>query len=188
MIFASNNAGKLKEIKMILKNYDIKSLKEAGINVEVEEDQDSFVGNATKKAKEIFEIAKEPVIADDSGICIETLNNEPGVKTARFLGPDATARDRNKNILKRMQGAENRVVRFICNLVYYDGKNTIVGEGVLKGNIAQECRGDNGFGFDEIFELEDGRTLAEMSQEEKNELSARYLATLDLREKLKKIN
>lgn len=187
MIFASNNSGKLSNIREIFNMYEIKSLKEAGIEVEVVEDQDSFYGNALKKAKEIYEIAKEPVISDDSGICITALNNEPGVFTARFLGENTTERERNEEILRRMQDKENREVSFICNLVYYDGKSIIVGEGILKGNIAFECRGENGFGFDEIFELENGKTLAELTDEEKNNCSARYLASLDLREKLKNI-
>lgn len=185
MIFASNNIGKLREIRTILEEFQIQSLKEAGINYEVEEDQDSFYGNALKKAKEIYEISKIPTIADDSGICIETLNDWPGVYTARFLGEKTTQKQRNEAILNRLLECNNRIARVICYLVYYDGLETIVGKGELVGKIAQEERGSNGFGFDSIFELENGKTLAELSTEEKNVMSARYLAALDLKEKLK---
>lgn len=107
MIFASNNKGKLKEIREILKSYEIKSLKEASIDVDVEEDQDSFYGNALKKAKEIYEIAKVPVIADDSGLCIDVLNGWPGVMTHRFLGENAGDDDRNTAILDKMMQYKN---------------------------------------------------------------------------------
>ena len=83
---------------------------------------------------------------------------------------------------------DDRKAHIVCNLVYYDGKNIVLGEGILRGKISDSRRGENGFGFDEIFQLESGRTLAELSLEEKNLVSARYLATLDLKEKLKELN
>lgn len=186
MILATNNKGKLREIRSILSNYKIFSLEEKGIHVDVVEDQDSFLGNAKKKAMEIYEISKEPTIADDSGICIDCLNGFPGVMTHRFLGEDATPRMRNEYLLKEVNKHHNRSAQVICNLVYYDGKNTLVGEGVLNGKISLECRGPYGFGFDEIFEIQDGRTLAELSLDEKNEISARSLAIRDLKKKMDK--
>ena len=185
MIFASNNIGKLREIRTILEEFQIQSLKEAGITHEVEEDQDSFYGNAFKKAQEIYEISKIPTIADDSGICIDALGSWPGVYTARFLGETATQIERNEEILKRLLECSDRTARVICYLVYYDGIEIAVGKGELIGKIALEERGYNGFGFDNIFELENGKTLAELSTKEKNQMSARYLAALDLKEKLK---
>lgn len=186
MIFASNNKGKLREIREIFDEYGVKSLNEAGIDIDVEEDQDSFYGNALKKAKEIYAIAKEPVIADDSGICVNIFNGWPGVLTHRFLGEDSTPRERNLAILDKIKECEDRSASVVCNLVYYDGKDIVVGEGIINGLIADDCRGDNGFGFDEIFELEDGRTMAELTIEEKNTISARYLAAVDLKNKLNK--
>lgn len=186
MIFASNNKGKLREIKEIFAEYEVKSLKEAGIDIEVDENQDSFYGNALKKAKEIYEIAKEPVIADDSGICINVFNGWPGVLTHRFLGEDSTPRERNLAMLDKLKDSDDRSAAVVCDLVYYDGKDIIVGEGIINGTIAQECRGENGFGFDEIFELSNSSTMAELSIEEKNKISARSLAAIDLKEKLKK--
>lgn len=95
MILATNNKGKLKEIREILTEYKIKSLKEVGISVDVVEDQASFQGNALKKAKEIYELAKEAVIADDSGLCITAFDGWPGVMTHRFMGEEATDEERN---------------------------------------------------------------------------------------------
>ena len=99
MILATNNMGKLKEIREILKEYEISSLKDKDIDIDVIEDQDTFVGNAKKKALEIYDITHEEVLADDSGLCIETLNGFPGVMTHRFLGENATDEERNQYLI-----------------------------------------------------------------------------------------
>ena len=187
MILATNNKGKLEEIKSILDEYEIYSLKDKNIDVEVEEDKDTFVGNAEKKAMEIYKISGEATIADDSGLCIDSLDGYPGVMTHRFLGDDATDKMRNEYLINEVNKHDDRSAQVKCYLVYYDGKNKIVGEGILNGFISKECRGTNGFGFDEIFELPNGLTLAELSFEEKNKVSARSLAIKDLKEKLKTI-
>lgn len=187
MIFASNNKGKIKEIKSILVNETITSLNEENINIEVIEDQDSFYGNAFKKAKEIFEISKKATIADDSGLCISELENWPGVMTHRFLGENKTDDEINQAILEKCRSLSNKKACVICDLVYYDGIHTLVGEGILNGQIVNEPRGKNGFGFDPIFELENGKTLAELTPEEKNQYSARALAAKKLQKKLPKI-
>lgn len=187
MIAATNNLGKLKEIREILKEYKIYSLREMGINVDVDEDGKTFLENAKKKAIEIYKIAQsnEGVIADDSGLCIKVLNGFPGVETHRFLGEDATDKMRNEYLINQVNKYNDRSAQFICNLVYYDGTNITVGEGILEGFISRKCRGENGFGFDQIFELPNGLTLAELSSEEKNSISARSLALKDLKRKLK---
>lgn len=184
MIFASNNKGKLKEIKQIFNEEEIISLKEAGLDIDVIEDADSFYGNALKKTTEIFNHTNIPTIADDSGLCIDVFEGWPGVLTHRFAGDEATDQDRNEAIINKLNGVQNRSAKVICNLIFYDGQDTIVGEGVLEGSITTTPRGENGFGFDPIFELPDGKTLAELSASEKNACSARYLAALDLKEKL----
>ena len=184
MILATNNNGKLEEVKKILKDYTIHSLKDKNINIDVVEDKDSFLGNAMKKAKEIYEISHEETIADDSGLCINFLDGFPGVMTHRFLGDDATDRMRNEYLINEVNKYEDRSAQVVCNLVYYDGEKEIVGEGVLNGFISTECRGNNGFGFDEIFELPNGLTLAELSFEEKNRISARSIAINALKKKL----
>lgn len=186
MVLATNNPGKLKEIKEILKDYEIYSLKEKGLAIDVLEDADTFYGNALKKAQTIYNLVKEPVIADDSGLCITALDDFPGVLTHRFLGEDATNDARNSALIEMLSDPMlNREAEVVCDLVYYDGNNTLVGEGILKGKIASFPRGENGFGFDAIFELENGKTLAELTSEEKNALSARYLACVDLLQQLK---
>ncbi len=183
MIFASNNKGKIREIKSIFQDEEIISLKEANVDIDVVEDADSFYGNALKKAKEIFELTNTAVIADDSGICIDAFDGWPGVLTHRFAGEEATEEERNIIMLDKVNTQDNKNAKVICNLVYYDGTDIVVGEGILKGTIVSP-RGTNGFGFDPIFELESGKTLAELTSEEKNITSARYLAALDLHKKL----
>ncbi len=186
MIAATNNKGKLKEIREILSNEKIDSLKEKNIAIDVEENEDTFLGNALKKAKEIYEIAHEEVIADDSGLCIQALNDFPGVLTHRFLGEDATDEMRNTYLIEKVNAYPNRHAKVVCVIVYYNGKETVIGNGELHGVISKNRRGANGFGFDEIFELPNGKTLAELTPDEKNEVSARALALQDLKRKLVK--
>lgn len=184
MILATNNMGKLKEIREILKEYEISSLKDKNIDIDVIEDQDTFVGNAKKKALEIYDITHEEVLADDSGLCIEALNGFPGVMTHRFLGENATDEERNQYLIDEVNKHENCNASVVCSLVYYDGVDFTIGTGEIKGIIAKEMRGTNGFGFDPIFELSNGLTLAETSSEEKNAISARAMAARDLQKKL----
>ena len=177
IIIASNNKGKIKEAQEILKDYKIIAMKEAGINIDVEEDKDTFEGNAIKKAKTISKIAQgKPCIADDSGIEIEYLNGFPGVHTKRWL--DGTDRERNEAILEKLKGVskENRKVKFVTAIAISNGKKSDVVVENIDGYISENIRGENGFGFDEIFELENGKTLAELSNAEKNEISARRKA------------
>lgn len=182
ILVASANEGKIREIKEILRNNEIITLNDIKNTVEVIEDGYTFEENAKKKAKEIYNIALVPCIADDSGICIKKYNGWPGVKTARFLGEEKSgnkySKERNEFILNKMKGLEKeeRKVDYITVIVYYDGKQFKIGKGILSGFIAKEARGNNGFGFDEIFELEDGRTLAELNNEEKNKISSRKKA------------
>lgn len=183
MIFASNNKGKLREIKDIFYEYDVKSLKDVNLDVDVIEDKDTFYLNAQKKAKEIYSYIKEPVIADDSGLCINAFDGWPGVLTHRFLGENKSDLDRNNAILDKMKNIVNREAKVVCCLVYYDGIKELVGVGEIDGVISDSIRGDNGFGFDSIFEL-NGKTLAELSSDEKNMLSARKKAAEDLKNKL----
>lgn len=184
MIVATNNKGKLEEIKKIFSDYDIYSLKDKGINIDVVEDGNTFLDNAIKKAKEIYNITKEEVISDDSGLCINVLDGFPGVNTHRFLGDNASDLDRNKYLVNEMNKYNDRSCKFICVVVYYNGGDFIVGEGVINGAISKEIRGNNGFGFDSIFELDNGMTLAEISSEKKNKISARNIALNDLKKKM----
>ena len=157
MIFASNNKGKLREIKDIFVDYEIKGLKESNIDIDVLEDGTTFYENASKKAHEIYEITKCPVIADDSGLCLDAFDGWPGVLTHRFLGDDKSDHDRNLAIIDKLKDVDNRTAYVVCNLVYYDGEKELVGVGKLEGTITNEERGDNGFGFDSIFLLNNGK-------------------------------
>lgn len=188
IIVATNNKGKLKEIREILTDYELLSLEEVGINVKVEEDENTFRGNSLKKANEIFKVANIPCIADDSGLCIDIFDGWPGVETARFLGDKASQEDRNKYILEKMKdkSGEERNAKVVCDIAYVDNENTIVVEGIIEGKISKEERGSNGFGFDSIFELKDGRTLAELSEKEKNDISSRRIALEKLKKQLHK--
>lgn len=185
IIIASGNKGKIKEAQEILKEFKVISIKELGIDIEVEEDKETFEGNAIKKAETIAkELNGKMCITDDSGIEIEYLDGFPGVRTKRWhQGSD---RERNLAILEKMQGVEksNRKINFVTAIALADGKKTICKKGVISGYVAESIRGDNGFGFDEIFELENGKTLAELSNEEKNEISARRIALEEIRKEL----
>ena len=185
ILIASNNKGKLKELQSILTSFTLKTLEDKNIHIEVEENQQTYEGNSLKKAKEIYNISKMPTIADDSGLNIESLNNFPGVETHRFAGLHSTDEDRNNILLKKLENKDNRRASFTSVITYYDGKNTILGIGKLEGIIAKYPRGKNGFGFDSIFEY-NGKTLAELTQEEKNKISARKLAIINLENNLKK--
>ena len=185
IVMASGNSGKIKEAQEILKEYKIIPMKELGINIDVEEDKETFIENATKKAETIAkELNDKMCLADDSGIEIEYLDGFPGVHTKRWL--NGTDRERNLAILDKLQRVpkDKRKIKFITAIALSDGNETISVEARIDGYVAETPRGENGFGFDEIFELEDGRTLAELSNEEKNEISARRKALEKLREKL----
>ena len=187
IILATNNKEKVKEIKKILKNENIKTLRELNLNLQIEEDGKTFEENAIKKAREIYKLTKTSCIADDSGICIKELNGFPGVRTARFLGENISQKERNEYILKKLKGLpkERRKVDFITCIAYIkqNGEEKIY-KGILRGYIAKYAKGNNGFGFDEIFEIEDGRTLAELTQEEKNNISSRKIALTKLKKDL----
>ena len=189
IILATNNKGKIKELEEILKEYKLLSLKEANIDIEVDEDRDTFEGNALKKAGEICKVTNKICIADDSGLCIDILNGFPGVYTARFLGEDATQDEGNSYLVEKLKdkSREERKAKVITciALVKPNGeKKTYIGE--LNGYIAENKRGNNGFGIDEIFELENGKTLAELDKEEKNKISSRSLALKKLKEDMNK--
>lgn len=185
IVMASGNSGKIKEAQEILREYKIIPMKELGIDIDIEEDKETFVGNAIKKAETIAkELNDKMCLADDSGIEIEYLNGFPGVHTKRWL--NGTDRERNLAILDKLQGVpkDKRKVKFITAIALSDGNETISVEASIDGYVAETPRGENGFGFDEIFELEDGKTLAELTDAEKNEISARKKALEKLREKL----
>lgn len=192
LIVASNNQHKISEIKKILEKLDMNvvSLKDAGIDIEVEEDGKTFEENAYKKAKEVFDIVKDGyVLADDTGLMVDAINGAPGVYSARFSGEGATYEKNNAKLLDLLKNVQDkdRGAKFVCVMVLIMGDSRIVKvRGEIEGRILREPRGKNGFGYDPLFYVEKfGKTFAEMSDEEKNSVSHRGRALEKLREALK---
>lgn len=192
IIFATGNAGKMKEVREILKdlNVEVLSMKEAGIQADVEENGKTFQDNAVIKAREIMKISGEVVLADDSGLEIDYLNKEPGIYSARYMGEDTSYRIKNANLIERLQGVpdEKRTARFVCAIAaaFPDGSVETT-EGTIEGRIGYEEKGENGFGYDPIFYVpEFGCTTAELTGEQKNQVSHRGKALEAMKEILRK--
>lgn len=184
LIIASNNKHKIYEIKKMLGDRfeEILSLREAGIDHETVEDGKTFMENARKKAREIAEISGCASLADDSGITAHALGDEPGVFSARFAGVHGDDAANNALLLDRLQDKADKGAHYTCAMVlaYPDGR-LVEAEGYMYGTITPDARGERGFGYDPIF-IPDGesRTVAEMSDEEKNAISHRGLALAEL--------
>ena len=197
IIFATGNAGKMKEIREIMEDLQIPvlSMKEAGLEAEIVEDGTTFEENAVIKAKAIAGLSKcrnedVVVLADDSGLEIDYLNKEPGVYSARYMGEDTSYRIKNQNLIERLEGVpdEQRTARFVCAIaaVLPDGR-VVTTRGVIEGKNGYEERGNNGFGYDPIFYLPDmSRSTAELTPEEKNAVSHRGNALRLMKEELQK--
>lgn len=186
LIIASNNQHKIYEIKKMLGSRfsEILSLKDAGINHETVEDGETFLENAFKKAREIAEISHSAALADDSGICVHALGGAPGVYSARFSGGDDE--DNNKLLLEKLRDKSDKTAHYTCAmaLVYPDGRE-ISAEGYLYGEITENPRGSAGFGYDPLFvPTGEKRTVAEMTDDEKNQISHRANALKALLEKI----
>ncbi len=192
IIFATGNKNKIKEIQMILADLNIEliTMKDAGIKIDVEENGSTYEENALIKARAVAEHADCIVMADDSGLEVEYLNNEPGIYSARYLGEDTSYSIKNANLIQRLDGVEDekRIARFVCAIaaVFPDGKE-ITTRGIIEGRIGYEEKGSNGFGYDPIFYVPCfGKTTAELSEEEKNQVSHRGNALALMKEELKK--
>lgn len=190
IILASNNKDKVKEVKEILKGYDIISMKEAGIDVDIEEIGTTFEENALIKARAIMKLTGQITMADDSGLEIDYLNKAPGVYSARFMGHDTSYDIKNKALIQKLEGVKgsDRSGRFVCAIAvcFPDGRE-IVKRGTMEGLIAEEIKGDNGFGYDPIVYLpEYGKTSGELAPEEKNKISHRGKALALIKEELDK--
>lgn len=192
IIFATGNENKLREIRQITENMGIEivSMKDAGYYTEVEETGTTFEENAYLKASAIAKKCNLPTLADDSGLEIDYLNKEPGIYSSRFMGEDTPYSVKNAELLRRMEGVpdEKRTARFVCAicLVRPDGSSETV-RATMEGRVAYKIAGENGFGYDPIFFLpERGCTSAELSPEEKNEISHRGKALRMMRDILEK--
>ena len=192
IIFATGNAGKMKEIRMIMAdlNIEVQSMKEADIQAEIVEDGETFEENAKIKAQAIAQelrarVERAIVLADDSGLEIDYLNKEPGVYSARYMGEDTSYSVKNASLIQRLEGVpdEERTARFVCVIaaVFPDG-SVFETRATIEGRIGYEERGENGFGYDPIFYLpEYGMYSAELAPEEKNRISHRGKALEEMK-------
>ncbi len=192
IVVASNNAHKIKEIKQIMADtdYEIVSMKDMGIDIEIEENGTSFYENALIKAKAIKDKCNEIVMADDSGLVVDYLNGEPGIYSARYMGENTSYDIKNSAIIKLLENAKDdeRNARFVASIVcvFPNGK-VIDSQATMEGVIAKEIKGNQGFGYDPILYIpEKKKTSAELSDEEKNQISHRGKALKLIKEKLLK--
>jgi XTP/dITP diphosphohydrolase len=188
LIFATGNENKMKEIRMILADcgYEILSMKEAGIDVDIVEDGKTFEENAIIKATAISKLAGCLVLADDSGLEVDAMDKAPGIYSARWEGEDTPYSIKNQKIIDNLKDVpdEKRTARFVCAIAaaFPDG-HVVTRRGTIEGRIAYEPAGENGFGYDPIFYVpEFGKTTAELSPEEKNKVSHRGKALEMIRE------
>ena len=180
VIIASNNEHKIGEIKKILAKFSLEvlSLKEAGIDIDVEENGNTFMENAYIKANEIFKISKgNMVLADDSGLQVDALGGAPGIYSARFAGEHGDDKKNREKLLELMKGKtyDESTAHFVCAIVLIVDENTHIDvQGEVYGNIIEEERGTNGFGYDSLFYISEyDKTFAEMGGDIKNTISHR---------------
>ena len=192
IIFATGNEGKMKEVRMILGDMGLPvlSMKEAGIYADIEENGKTFQENAVIKAMTVHNLSKDDlVLADDSGLEIDFLDGAPGVYSARYLGENTSYDIKNTAILDQLKDVpqEKRTARFVCAIAaVLPGREVLTTNGAMEGIIGYEIAGGNGFGYDPIFFLPQyGCTSAQISPEQKNELSHRGKALRLMKERLK---
>ena len=182
LLIATHNSGKLRELAEILGDapFQLVSLSDVGIDTDVEETGLTFEANATLKAETYRDLSGLPTLADDSGLEVDALGGEPGVRSARYAGENATDADRIALLLRNLADtpADERTARFRCVIaIAAPGKRTRLFDGACEGLIVDDPRGDNGFGYDPVFlVVDEGLTMAELSSENKNALSHRAIA------------
>lgn len=179
LIFATNNQHKVDEIRSVIGNrFTVITLKEAGIDIDIPEPHDSLHENASEKSNTIFRITHQNCFSEDTGLEVEALNGEPGVKSARYAGEDKDFNANIQKLLQKLDGSTNREAQFrtVISLILNEKEHLF--EGICKGTIIHEKRGSSGFGYDPVFIPEGSeKTFAEMSLEEKNVFSHRRKAT-----------
>jgi XTP/dITP diphosphohydrolase len=188
IVLATNNPNKVREVKEILNGLGIEilTLKDLGIEIEIEEDQDTFAGNARKKAHTIFNLTKLPTIADDSGLMVDQLNGAPGVYSSRYAGEEHNYEKNNQKLLQELRDKPKpHRAKFICVINFKSETDDQLFVGEVEGEIVDSPRGTNGFGYDPLFKP-DGFdvTYAELPSEIKNKISHRYKALLKFRDYL----
>lgn len=192
IIFATGNKGKVKEIQEILKdlNYEVLTMKEAGIEIAIEENGKTYEENALIKARSVAQHTDAIVMADDSGLEVDAMDKSPGVLSARFMGEDTSYRIKNAEIIRRLEGKEGdeRSARFVCAIAaVFPDKSEVTTRATIEGLIGYEEQGENGFGYDPIFYVPGlEKTTAQLSPEEKNQVSHRGKALRLMKEELMK--
>jgi XTP/dITP diphosphohydrolase len=178
IVFASSNKGKISEIQSMLStDFEVLSSSDIGYTSEIEENGKSFEENAEIKAFTLFEASGIPCFADDSGLEVEALKKKPGIHSARYAGEPGDAKKNNALLLKNLEGCTNRKARFVTVICLKTADKTLFFEGEIKGEITQALRGENGFGYDALFQPEgSSKTFAEMTKDEKNAISHRKRA------------
>ena len=187
LVFASNNKGKIKEIKEILKDkYEVVSMGEMGFDEDIVEDGNSFYENALIKARTVSKALNCDALADDSGLCVDALNGAPGIYSARYSGEHGDDKLNRDLLLKNLENQTNRKAKFVSSIVLVRQDGSIVeGLGETYGTIGYEEQGNNGFGYDCIFISDDlGVSFGLASDEDKNNVSHRYRGLVDLLTKL----
>ncbi len=193
LVFATGNRNKTIEFAQILdqKRYEVVSMKDAGIEAEIEETGSSFEENAMIKARAVAALTDAVVVADDSGLVIDALGGEPGIYSSRYLGEDTPYDIKNQKLLERMADVpqEKRTACFVCAMaaVLPDGREFST-TGVMEGYIGYEAAGENGFGYDPIFYVEEyGTSTAVISPEQKNAISHRGKALREIKRILEEL-
>ena len=190
LVVASGNKGKINEIKSILGDvFEVVSMQELGFNEDIEETGSTFFENALIKAKTVCKALNMPALADDSGLMVDALDGAPGIYSARYSGEHGNDKSNRDLLIKNLENASNRKAKFASSVVlYYPNDNYIDGYGETLGEILYEEKGENGFGYDCIFLSDDLKiSFGEASFEDKNKVSHRYRALLNLSNKLKNL-
>ncbi|HEX8279593.1 MAG TPA: RdgB/HAM1 family non-canonical purine NTP pyrophosphatase [Segetibacter sp.] len=179
IIFATNNSNKVEEIKSVIGNlFEVVSLKDAGIRIDIPEPHATLEENATEKSRTIYNITGENCFSEDTGLEVQALNGEPGVKSARYAGEGKSADENIRKLLKNLSGKQNRKARFrtVISLILQGDEYKF--EGICDGEIIEAPKGNMGFGYDSVFVPAGcSKTFAEMPLEEKNRFSHRKKAT-----------
>tara|TARA_B100001093_G_scaffold515317_2_gene591390 strand:+ start:1459 stop:2049 length:591 start_codon:yes stop_codon:yes gene_type:complete len=190
VVLASSNKGKIKEFNFLFKNSGFEVIPFSKFSkIEIPETGNSYEENAYLKAKKSFEISGLPVLADDSGLEVKSLNNEPGIFSARYAGNDVTDKKNNEKLLAKLKNKSNRDAKFVSVLIFYDPKKKIeiYTYGELKGSIGKKEKGAQGFGYDPLFKIKNTNiTMAQISFEKRMKVSHRAESTNKMLAELKK--
>jgi XTP/dITP diphosphohydrolase len=192
LLIATHNLNKFKEFKVLLQdfNFTLVSLRDLNINDEVAENENSYLGNAELKAKYYAALTNFVTLSDDSGLEIKSLNDLPGIYSARFLGAKKSYQEKNKIILHHLKDSSDRAAKYVCAISIAKPNQdvkTVIAE--LNGEISLEAKGEHGFGYDPIFKASgQNQTMAELSESQKNKISHRALAVKEIAPYLKELS